>query len=159
MPFNSTVISSICPAPYIRPFIFAFSNKVSGTGGRMFNVWWGLIWLYCLSQTLIATWACRVLWNHSALRTSFRKVPLKWALKHAIWTLWISIYRQGFGVSFFIWVFISCLGYDVRGVWFGIACAVLTGWILSLTIVTRVARKNIGGLLSAAPSSQYYWKT
>jgi hypothetical protein len=35
----------------------------------------------------------------------------------------------------------------VQGVWFGIACAVLTGWILSLTIVTRVARKEIGGLL------------
>ena len=69
------------------------------------------------------------------------------ALKQAIWTLWISIYRQGFGVAFFIWVFISCLGYDVPGVWFGIACAVLTGWILSLTIVTRVARKEIGGLL------------
>ena len=69
------------------------------------------------------------------------------ALKQAIWTLWISIYRQGFGVAFFIWVFISYLGYDVQGVWFGIACAVLTGWILSLTIVTRVARKEIGGLL------------
>ena len=69
------------------------------------------------------------------------------ALKPAIWTLWISIYRQGFGVVFFIWVFISCIGYDVWGVWFGIACAVLTGWILSLTIVTRVARKEIGGLL------------
>jgi len=26
-----------CPAPYIRPLIFGFSNKVSGTGGRMFN--------------------------------------------------------------------------------------------------------------------------
>ena len=69
------------------------------------------------------------------------------ALKQAIWTLWISIYRQGFGVAFFIWAFISYLGYDVQGVWFGIACAVLTGWILSLTIVTRVARKEIGGLL------------
>ena len=69
------------------------------------------------------------------------------AFKQAIWTLWISIYRQGFGVAFFIWVFISYLGYDVQGVWFGIACAVLTGWILSLTIVTRVARKEIGGLL------------
>ena len=28
-----------CPAPYIRPLIFGFSNKVSGTGGRMFNAW------------------------------------------------------------------------------------------------------------------------
>jgi len=69
------------------------------------------------------------------------------AFKQAIWKLWISIYRQGFAVAFFIWVFISCLDYDAQGVWFGIACAVLTGWILSLTIVTRVARKEIGGLL------------
>ena len=73
-------LESLCLAPYIRPLIFGFSNKVSGTGGRMFNAWWGLIWLYCLSQTLIATCACRVVWNHSALRTSFRKVPLKRSL-------------------------------------------------------------------------------
>ena len=30
-------LSSQCPAPYIRPLIFGFSNRVSGTGGRMFN--------------------------------------------------------------------------------------------------------------------------
>jgi hypothetical protein len=28
---------SDCLAPYTRPLIFGFSNKVSGTGGRMFN--------------------------------------------------------------------------------------------------------------------------
>ena len=28
-----------CLAPYICPLIFGFSNKVSGTGGRMFNAW------------------------------------------------------------------------------------------------------------------------
>ena len=27
----------VCLAPYIRPLIFGFSNKVSGTGGRMFR--------------------------------------------------------------------------------------------------------------------------
>lgn len=75
------------------------------------------------------------------------------AFKQAIWTLWISVYRQGFGVAFFIWVFISGLGFDLKGVWFGIAVAVLTGWVLSLTIITRVARKEIGSLLSPAPSS------
>ena len=47
------------------------------------------------------------------------------------------------------------IGYDVQGVWFRIAWDVLTGWILSLTIATKVARKEIGGLLSAAPSSRY----
>ena len=44
----------------------------------------------------------------------------------AIWTLCLSIYRQGFGVAFFIWIFIPWLGYDLRGVWFGIAVAVVT---------------------------------
>ena len=29
--------STLCLAPYTRPLIFGFSNKVSGTGGRMFN--------------------------------------------------------------------------------------------------------------------------
>ena len=28
-----------CLAPYIRPLIFVFSNKVSGTGGFMFRAW------------------------------------------------------------------------------------------------------------------------
>ena len=28
-----------CLAPYIRPFNLVFSNKVSGTGGRMFRAW------------------------------------------------------------------------------------------------------------------------
>ena len=32
-------VMSNCLAPYIRPLIFGFSNKVSGTGGRMFNAW------------------------------------------------------------------------------------------------------------------------
>ena len=69
------------------------------------------------------------------------------AFKQAIWTLWISIYRQGFGVAFFIWVYISWLRYDLQGVWFGIAFAVVTGWALSLTIAFKVAQKEIGGLL------------
>ena len=33
----SDLLSWRCPAPYIRPVIFVFSHKVSGTGGRMFN--------------------------------------------------------------------------------------------------------------------------
>ncbi len=38
-------------------------------------------------------------------------------LKKPIRTLWISIYRQGFGVAFFIWVFIRFLDFQVVGVW------------------------------------------
>ncbi len=70
------------------------------------------------------------------------------AFKKAIWTLYISIYRQGFGVAFFIWVFISILDFDVQGVWLGIATAVSTGWVLSLIIAYKFAKKEMGGLLS-----------
>jgi putative MATE family efflux protein len=72
------------------------------------------------------------------------------ALKKPIWTLWISIYRQGFGVAFFVWVFIGLLDFTVWGVWLGIAAAVTSGWVLSLCVAQSVARKTIGGLLKAA---------
>ena len=69
------------------------------------------------------------------------------ALKKPIWTLWISVYRQGFGVAFFIWLFIGIFGFPVWGVWLGIASAVFSGWILSFTLARHVARSAIGGLL------------
>lgn len=72
------------------------------------------------------------------------------ALKKPIWTLWISIYRQGFGVAFFIWVFIGVLDFSVWGVWLGIATSVTTGWIVSLVVARNVARSQIGGLLNSA---------
>ena len=64
------------------------------------------------------------------------------ALKKPIWTLWISVYRQGFGVAFFIWVFVALLGFDVWGVWFGIATAVTSGWLIALVVIQRVAAAN-----------------
>ena len=67
--------------------------------------------------------------------------------------LQISIYRQGFAVAFFIWVFINFTDFGVQGVWFGIATAVTSGWLLSLIIVRNVARKQIGGLLPTALAS------
>ena len=69
------------------------------------------------------------------------------ALKKPVWTLWISIYRQGFGVAFFVWMFIGVLDFSVWGVWLGIATAVTSGWVLSLIVAQRVARATIGGLL------------
>ena len=69
------------------------------------------------------------------------------ALKKPIWTLWISIYRQGFGVAFFIWIFISILNFSVWGVWLGIATAVTSGWMVSLIIANKIANDQIGGLL------------
>ncbi len=69
------------------------------------------------------------------------------ALKKPIWTLWISVYRQGFGVAFFIWVFIGVLDFEVWGVWLGIAAAVTSGLALSLLVASRVAEREISGLL------------
>lgn len=68
------------------------------------------------------------------------------ALKRPIWTLWIGIYRQGFGIAFFIWVFVGLWGFDVWGVWFGIGAAVSTGWIMAVIVVNAVAKREIGGL-------------
>lgn len=75
------------------------------------------------------------------------------ALKRPVMTVWISLYRQGFGVAFFIWLFVGMAGFDERGVWYGVACAVLSGLVLSLAIVTRVARAEIGGLWRPAPAA------
>jgi Na+-driven multidrug efflux pump len=72
------------------------------------------------------------------------------ALKKPIWTLWISIYRQGLGVGLFIWVFVSLAGFDVIGVWLGIATAVATGWLLAMFVAGRVAEREMGGLLRAS---------
>ena len=68
------------------------------------------------------------------------------ALKRPIWTLWISIYRQGFGVAFFVWLFVAVFQSSVWGVWLGIACAVASGWLLALFIANRISRELIGGL-------------
>ena len=68
------------------------------------------------------------------------------ALQRPIWTLWISVYRQGFGVALGIWLFIGPLGFDVWGVWLGIAAAVTSGWIIALLVANRVAKQEIGGL-------------
>ena len=69
------------------------------------------------------------------------------ALKRPIWTFWISVYRQGFGVAFFVWLLIGVIGMDVWGVWLGIGIAVSTGWIIALLVANHVARTEIGGLL------------
>lgn len=71
------------------------------------------------------------------------------ALKQPVWTFWISIYRQGFGVAFFIWVFVGGMGMNVWGVWFGIAAAVTSGWVIALFIASGVAKDRVGGLLYA----------
>ena len=68
------------------------------------------------------------------------------ALKRPIWTVWISLYRQAFGIAFFVWLFVGVWSFSEIGVWFGVACAVLTGLAVALLVTTRVARREIGGL-------------
>ncbi len=68
------------------------------------------------------------------------------ALKRPVWTLWISVYRQGFGIAFFVWLLVGVCGMDVWGVWLGIAIAVSTGWVMALLIASRVAKQELNGL-------------
>jgi len=75
------------------------------------------------------------------------------ALKQPVYTLWISLYRQGFGVAAFIWLFVGVMGFDVWGVWFGIATAVASGWVIALIVVQRVAAQHMGGLFGVPARS------
>lgn len=68
------------------------------------------------------------------------------ALKRPIWTFWIGVYRQAFGVAFFVYVYVILFGSGVIGVWFGIATAVVSGWLISLGVAEIIARPTIGGL-------------
>ena len=68
------------------------------------------------------------------------------ALKRPVWTVWIGLYRQAFGVAFFVWVFVGVLQFNEVGVWLGVAMSVATGAVLSLVIVSRVAKQCIGNL-------------
>jgi len=68
------------------------------------------------------------------------------ALKRPIWTFWIGVYRQAFGVAFFVYLYVMIYDFGVMGVWVGIATAVTTGWLISLIVADYVARGSIGGL-------------
>ncbi len=73
------------------------------------------------------------------------------ALKRPIWVLWISMYRQGFAVAFFVWLFLTVRGWDVWSIWYGIGASVVSGLILSLLIANHVAQREIGGLWQPKP--------
>ena len=68
------------------------------------------------------------------------------ALQKPVWTVWIGLYRQGFGVAFFSFLFVSVFDWGTWGVWFGIAVSVATGYVLSLAVLNYVAKDRIGGL-------------
>ncbi|MEM9049254.1 MAG: MATE family efflux transporter [Pseudomonadota bacterium] len=67
------------------------------------------------------------------------------AFQKPVWTLWIGIYRQGFGVAFFVWLYVTILDAGLWGVWVGIATSVVTGFAVSLLVLEHVARPRIGG--------------
>ena len=71
-------------------------------------------------------------------------------LKKPIWVLWISIYRQGFGVAAFVWLFIAVLNFDVWGVWLGIGMAVTSGWVIAMIVARRVTAQEMPSGLVAA---------
>jgi len=68
------------------------------------------------------------------------------ALQKPIWTLWIGVYRQGIAVALFVWIFVRVLDFDIWGVWFGVALAVISGWVLAMFVARKVGREVIGGL-------------
>ena len=70
------------------------------------------------------------------------------AFKRPMYTLWIGIYRQGFGIAVFCAIFVILLDWGSWGVWFGIAASVFTGFLLALRITWSVANREIGGLFS-----------
>ncbi len=76
------------------------------------------------------------------------------ALKRPIFVLWISLYRQGFGVAFFVWLYLSFVSSSVWSVWFGIGTSVVTGLILSAALAVHVSRQEMGGLWSGPAGKQ-----
>ncbi len=76
------------------------------------------------------------------------------AFKKPIWTLVIGIYRQGIAVAFFVYIFVNIFAFDTLGVWLGIATSVITGMVVSAIVVQQIAKRQIGGLISARPQVQ-----
>ncbi|ABD56880.1 MATE family efflux transporter [Jannaschia sp. CCS1] len=72
------------------------------------------------------------------------------AAKRPIWSLWISLYRQAFGVAFFVWLYVGVFGMPVIGVWFGTSTAAATGAVMALLVARHIAREKIGGLRGEA---------
>ncbi|MEL7114330.1 MAG: MATE family efflux transporter [Pseudomonadota bacterium] len=64
------------------------------------------------------------------------------ALQRADIPLWIGLYRRGFGLAIFIWIFIGPLEFNELGVWYAHLVAVLTGWILAVALLWRIAPRG-----------------
>ena len=68
------------------------------------------------------------------------------AVKRPYGVFFVGLFRQGFGIAFFIWIFISIYDFGILGVWLGASISVIIGGGLSLIIAYRVGRIEIGGL-------------
>ena len=69
------------------------------------------------------------------------------ALKRPYGVFIVGLFRQGFGIAFFIWIFINVFNFGVLGVWLGAAISVILGGLLSVWIAIRVAKSEIGEIL------------
>ena len=67
-------------------------------------------------------------------------------LKRPLGIFWIGFLRQGVGCAFFIWIFISILGFDYWGVWYGAAASVILGSFLSSAVAYKVSKSEINGI-------------
>lgn len=65
------------------------------------------------------------------------------ALKEAVWTMWIGIYRQGIGIALFIWLLTDVFDLGLTGIRLAIAIAVVTGLAMSLLVLRRILRKRL----------------
>ena len=68
------------------------------------------------------------------------------ALKRPYGVFIVGLFRQGFGIAVFIWIFINVFNFGVLGVWLGAGVSVILGGLLSVWIAKRVAKSEIGGL-------------
>ena len=110
--------------------VFTADTEVIRVGLAYLRVEGTILWVYMLLFSI----------------TSFLQ-----SMKRPIWTVWISLYRQGFGIAFFVWIFVGLLDFPEIGVWFGVAAAVTTGAVMALILAEGVAAREIGGLLRRRP--------
>ncbi|UTW46572.1 MATE family efflux transporter [bacterium SCSIO 12696] len=91
-----------------------------------------------LKVTGLIHWAYLIMFAINSLLQAFKKPA---------WSLLIGIYRQGIGIALFSYIYLAIFDFGVIGIWLGIATSVLTGMLLSVVIIRRLARQL--GVLAA----------
>ena len=80
---------------------------------------------------------------------TFSMYSLLQAFKRPAITLFVTIYREIFGMALFPPLFVVVLGPGTLGVWLGVAAGVVTACFLALIITMKVSREEMGGLFRA----------